>query len=288
MNLQSDLILDKAQKSGLYIVSTPIGNLKDITLRAIEVLRSSDYILCEDTRVSKKLLNHYGIKSNLISNHKFNEKKNIDKIISILKSKKIVSLISDAGTPTVSDPGNILIKECIKEKINLVTIPGPSASLAAFSLSGFSDKFFFYGFVPESNKKINEDLKKLNEYDFSIIFFISSKKLNKFIGIFQKYFFDREVLICKEITKFYEEYFRFKVKELNVKDLNLKGEVTLVFSEKKLSKSINIELEDKEKKIIKKLIHKLTIKEIVEIIKNSKDIPKRDIYNYCLMLKNEK
>ena len=106
-------------KNGLYLVATPIGNLKDISFRSLEVLDKSDYILCEDTRVSKNLLDRYQIKSKLISNHKFNEKKNIEKVIDILKSSKIVSLISDAGTPTISDPGNILIKECINNKINL-------------------------------------------------------------------------------------------------------------------------------------------------------------------------
>ena len=115
MNLQTDSPINNL-KYGLYIVSTPIGNLGDITLRALEVLRSSDYILCEDTRVTKKLLLKYKIKSNLISNHKFNEKKNLQKIIDILKLNKIVSLVSDAGTPTISDPGNILIKECVKKK----------------------------------------------------------------------------------------------------------------------------------------------------------------------------
>ena len=150
MNLLTDLKISNL-KSGLYVVSTPIGNLEDITLRALEILRKSDYILCEDTRVSKKLLVKYKIKSKLISNHKFNERKNIQKIIDILKSNKIVSLISDAGTPTISDPGNILIKECIKNEINISPIPGPSASSAAFSISGFSDKYYFYGFFPENN-----------------------------------------------------------------------------------------------------------------------------------------
>ena len=124
MNLQTDSSISNL-KYGLYIVSTPIGNLDDISLRALKILSNSDYILCEDTRVTKKLLTKYKIKSNLISNHKFNEKKNLIKVIDILKDSKIVSLVSDAGTPTISDPGNILIKECIKKKINIIPIPGP-------------------------------------------------------------------------------------------------------------------------------------------------------------------
>ena len=139
----------KEYENGLYLVSTPLGNLKDITLRAIEVLDKSDYILCEDTRVSKNLLDKYRIKSKLISNHKFNEKKNVVKIIEHLKSGKIISLISDAGTPSISDPGSILINECIDNEITIFPIPGPSAISTAVSISGFSDKFLFYGFFPE-------------------------------------------------------------------------------------------------------------------------------------------
>ena len=142
----------KEYKNGLYLVSTPLGNLKDITYRATEVLQNSDYIMCEDTRVSKILLDKYQIKSNLISNHKFNEKKNVLKIVNYLKSGKIISLISDAGTPSISDPGSILVNECIKNEIRIFPIPGPSAVTTAISISGFSDKFLFYGFLPDKKK----------------------------------------------------------------------------------------------------------------------------------------
>ena len=141
-------------KNGLYIVSTPIGNLSDITIRAIDVLKKSNYILCEDTRTSKKLLDRYEIRSNLISNHKFNERKNLSKIINILKSDCVVSLISDAGTPSVSDPGAILINECVANNINIFPISGASAVSTAVSISGFNEKYFFYGFFPEKNNKL--------------------------------------------------------------------------------------------------------------------------------------
>ena len=143
----------KDDENGLYLVSTPIGNLKDITFRAIDTLKKSDYILCEDTRVSKNLLDRYEIKSSLISYHKFNEKKILTKIISFLKSGKIISLISDAGTPNISDPGAILINECIKNNIKIFPIPGPSAVATAVSISGFSDKFFFLWFFSRKKKK---------------------------------------------------------------------------------------------------------------------------------------
>ena len=141
-------INNKEIQKGLYLVSTPIGNLEDITLRAISTLKKSDYILCEDTRISKILLQKYDIKSKLISNHKFNEKKNLLKVLSLLKKGTIISLISDAGTPSISDPGSILVNECIKNRINMFPLPGPSSVTSALSISGFSEKFFFYGFFP--------------------------------------------------------------------------------------------------------------------------------------------
>ena len=144
----------KEYENGLYLVSTPIGNLKDITLRAIETLRRSSYILCEDTRVSKNLLDRYEIKSRMISNHKFNETKNLNKIISLLKSGEIISLISDAGTPGISDPGSILVNECVRNDIKVTSIPGPSAVATAVSISGFSEKFIFHGFLPEKKTGI--------------------------------------------------------------------------------------------------------------------------------------
>ena len=130
-------------ENGLYVVSTPIGNLSDISFRAIDVLSQSHLIVCEDTRVSKKLLEKYKIKNKLISNHKFNEKKNLGKLIGLLKSDKIVSLISDAGTPCVSDPGSVLVNEAIKENIKIYSVPGASSVTAAFSVSGFTGKYFF-------------------------------------------------------------------------------------------------------------------------------------------------
>ena len=287
MNLQTDS-LNINLKYGLYIVSTPIGNLEDITLRALKVLKNSDYILCEDTRVSKKLLSKYKIKSNLISYHKFNEKKNLQKIIDILKSNKVVSLISDAGTPTISDPGNILIKECIRNEINLIPIPGPSAPTASLSVSGFLDKYYFYGFFPESNSEINKNFSNLSQLNGSIVFFISAKKFNRSLNIIKKYFSDREILICKEITKYFEEYFRFNINEIDQKKISLKGEITLVISEKKLVNKTSDNLSESDKTKIRKLIKKLSIKEIVDLIKEGKSIKKKEIYNYCLKMKNEK
>ena len=213
MILHTDITNNKV-KSGLYIVSTPIGNLSDITLRALEVLKKSDYILCEDTRTSKNLLDRYEIKSKLISNHKFNEKKNLSKIIKILKSDCVVSLISDAGTPSVSDPGAILVNECLINKIDIYPIPGASAVSSAVSISGFNEQYFFYGFFPEKNNKLKEDFEKLKKQDGCIVFFISPRKFNKSVKHIKEYFIDRKILICREMTKYYEEYIRTDIDKL--------------------------------------------------------------------------
>ena len=282
------LQLDKNKfKNGLYIVSTPIGNLGDITLRALEVLKKSDFILCEDTRVSKKLLSHYNINNNLISNHKFNEKSNIEKFVNILKSNKILSLISDAGTPSISDPGKLLINECIIHNINIFSVPGPSSVLASISVSGFSDKYYFHGFLPEKKNEIKKDLIFLSELPCSIVFFISAKKIDKIIDELKFFFKGRKVVICKEITKYYEEYFRCSVDNLKKFNQKIKGEITVVISEKENLKISSNKLSESDIKKIKKLINKMSIKDIVNEITLRNKIPKKIVYNYCLSLKNE-
>ena len=273
-------------KKGLYLISTPIGNLADISYRAINILENSDHILCEDTRVSKNLLNKYKIKADLISNHKFNEVKNLEKIINLLKSDQLISIISDAGTPTISDPGSKIINECIKNNIDVIPIPGASAVTTAVSISGFSERFYFYGFFPEKEKTINEDLSKISIFDSSIVFFISPKKFNKSIKYLKKFFAGRKILICREMTKYYEEFIRNDVDELvEIKDL--KGELTIVISEKQLLKNTSQNLSESDIKNIKKMINKLSLKEITEIICTNQNISKKLVYNYCLSLKDE-
>ena len=284
---QSEIKNDKIN-CGLYVVSTPIGNMGDITLRAIEILKQSEYILCEDTRVSKKLLEKYNIKSRLISNHKFNEKKNLINVMEIIKSQKIVSIISDAGTPTVSDPGKIIINECLKNNYNVYPVPGASAVTAAISISGFSEKYYFYGFLPEKEKILNEDFEILANLNSSIVFFIPSNKFNKSINILKNFFSDRKILICREISKFYEEYLRYNVSDLKLIDKKLKGELTIVLSEKNSKNNTSSYLDESDKKSIKKLIKILSIKDTVNLMSKNTKISKKEIYNYCLKLKNEK
>jgi 16S rRNA (cytidine1402-2'-O)-methyltransferase len=279
--------ISKDNENGLYLVSTPIGNLKDITFRAIEVLKKSSYILCEDTRVSKNLLDKYDIKSKLISNHKFNETKNLSKIIELLKSGEIVSLISDAGTPSISDPGAILVNECIKKNIKIIPIPGPSAVSTAVSISGFSEKFFFYGFLPDKKQNLLNELKKLSQFNSTLVFFISPKKINKIIPDLKNNFMGRKIVFCREISKLYEEFVRKDIDELKPFIKEPKGELTVVISEKKIDKNTSQVLSESDKNIINKMINIFSVKEITNFISQNRDVSKKEIYNFCLKLKNE-
>ena len=275
-------------KKGLYLIPTPIGNLGDITFRAIEILKNSDFILCEDTRVSKKLLDKFTIKVDLISNHKFNEKKNLTKIINILKDNKIVSLISDAGTPGISDPGMILVNECVKKNIDVVPLPGPSAVTTAVSASGFNEKYLFYGFFPEKEKIIIEELENLKNLNFCLVFFISPKKINKIIPYLNTYFKDRKILICREISKYYEEYIRSSLGNLKLFEKEPKGELTIVISEKQSNNNTSQMISESDKKNINIMLNKLSNKEIANIISKNSNVSKKEIYEYCVKLKNEK
>ena len=274
-------------KPGLYCVATPIGNMGDISFRAVKILQESDLILCEDTRVTKKILQKFDINKKLISNHKFNENKNLEKVIEILKNNKIVSLVSDAGTPAVSDPGRILVQECVKNKINIFPIPGASAVSSAISISGFSDNFYFCGFLPEKQNQVKKLFKNISLLESSIVFFISPNKLIKRMDDVKEFFSDRDILICREISKYHEEYIRTSVQKLSDVNFSRKGEITIVISETRKEKLSFKELEESDKKKINKLIKKMSIKDIVKKVSEDREISKKLIYKYCLEIKNE-
>ena len=269
----------------LYIVSTPIGNLDDITFRAVEVLKNSDIILCEDTRHSLKLLNHLKLKKKLISFHKFNEKKQTSIAIEHIKRGKILSLISDAGTPLLSDPGRGLINDCIMNKIKIVPIPGPSSIAAAVSVSGFKDQFLFYGFLPKTENELNKVLSSLEKNTFTQVFFIPSLKINFYLKMFKKYFSDRKILIAKEITKLHEDFVREDLDKIKMFKSQVKGELTIVISEKK-SKDRSLNKEEIIK-MAKKYLKKYSLKDSVNLIYEKEKQKKKEIYKLCLELKNE-
>ena len=275
----------KFSNKTLYIFSTPIGNLDDITIRSIEVLKNSDIILCEDTRHSLKLLNHLKIKKKLIPYHKFNEKKELEKIIKYLNEGKILSLISDAGTPLLSDPGRLLIQTCIKKEIKIVPIPGPSSITSSISVSGFKDQFLFYGFLPKKEKELQKVMSSLSQYSFSQIFFIPAIKINFYLKNFKDYYSGRKLMIAKEITKLHESFIREDIDKINLFKTPIKGELTVVISEKNIK--------DKffdEKKVIKKAkiyLKKYSLKDVVELIFETERINKKKIYQICLAIKKD-
>ena len=271
---------------GLYIVSTPIGNLEDITLRALNILKNSNIILCEDTRHTLKLLNHFKIKNKLIPYHKFNEKKQINKIIQYLNEGKILSLVSDAGTPVISDPGNLLIKSCIDNNISVFPIPGPSSVISAISVAGFDERFLFYGFLPKKENELNKELLKIQMEPFSLVFFIPSIKINFYLKVFKKYFLGRKILIAREITKLHETYYRGEVDKIKLFKTPIKGELTVVISKINSKKQvINI---DKLREEININLKKYSVKDVAELISKKENISKKKVYNICLEIKNEK
>ena len=275
----------KLSSNTLYIVSTPIGNLDDITLRAIQVLKKSDIILCEDTRRSSKLLNHLKIKKQLISYHKFNEKKQLNNIIEHINKGKILSLISDAGTPLLSDPGRLLLNECLIKEIKIVPIPGVSSIATAMSVSGFSDKFLFYGFLPKKLNELTKVLDVLSKYEYSQVFFVPALKANFYINEIKKFYSGRRLMIAKEITKIHEEFIRIDLDNFKTLKSPLKGELTFIISNMDLKeKTIN------EEKIInkaKKYLKKYSVKDTVDLIMETEQINKKKIYQICLKIKNE-
>ena len=276
----------KLFSNSLYIVSTPIGNLDDITLRAIDVLKDSDVILCEDTRRSIKLLNHLKINKKLISYHKFNEKKQIFKIIEHINKGKILSLISDAGTPLLSDPGQFLVKECIDRNIKIVPIPGVSSITASMSVSGFSDKFLFYGFLPKKERELEKLFSSLSLFEHTLVFFIPAVNINFYFKVLKKYFSGRRFMIGKEITKIHENFIRGDIDNYKNQKNNFKGEITLIISEGTPKKQ-----KIDEKKIInsvKKYLKRYSVKDTVDLIMKREKINKKKIYKLCIDIKNEK
>ena len=271
---------------GLYLVSTPIGNMQDITLRALNILKKSDIILCEDTRRSGKLFSYFQIKNKLLPYHKFNEKKMSDKVINILKKNKVVSLISDAGTPAISDPGLILINKCIDENLTIYPIPGPSAVTSAFSVSGFGDQYLFYGFLTKKEKELEKVLKKLSNIDCSIIFFIPSSKINFYILKFKYFFSERKILIAKEMTKIHENFLRANITSIKTFPEDIKGELTVIISQKIEKNKVKKEIDESVTMEIKKMLKKYSHKDVVEYITKKENLPKKIVYDFCLKLKN--
>jgi len=263
----------------LYFISTPIGNLNDISLRAIDVIRSSDYLYAEDTRNTKKLLKFINLKVKSKSFHEHNEHKASLEIIENLKEGKIVSIVSDAGTPVVSDPGYKLIQICLKENIKYTLIPGPSSVISSLVMSGLSpDRFSFYGFIPRKAGDQNRLFETLSNDVKTSIVYESPKRIKKTLNNLQKFVGkNRKISLCKEMTKIYEDVFRGKISEI-IKDIendqiNLKGELVLVIEGANNKVDLNINMQIK-----KEFLSKLSASDSAKLISMLTGKNKRDIY----------
>ena len=272
----------------LYIVPTPIGNLEDITIRSLNILKNCNLILCEDTRRTSILLNHYSIKKKLVSFNKDNENKKTDKILELLETN-IISLVSDAGTPTVSDPGSKLVRKLIEEGIEVIPLPGASSITTAFSASGLDGDFIFAGFLPKNENDLKKNLLKLNEIKKNIIIFESPKRITKFLEISRKIFTDSNLIIFKELTKINEKIILLKPDD-TLPDIKFnKGEFVIII-ENKESKQINNIYDDEiiVNKLKELLDLKFTGKDSIRITSNYLGVNQKKIYNMYLNNFNEK
>ena len=289
LNIDTNAIIDQINKNnflpGLYIVSTPIGNLADISIRSLSVLSLSAFILCEDTRTSKKLTTKYGIKNKLKAFHKFNSSKEMPDIIDKLKAGLIISIISDAGTPLISDPGESLVNTCINEKIPIYSIPGASSVLGSIVVSGMdTSKFTFLGFFPQTQKLKEHFFERILYYNETLIIFESPKRLKKLLSYLINNLSSRKIAVIRELTKKNEEVVRGEPQFVydKFKDrLNIKGEVTIIIEGADLNKKNQFNNEE-----IIALINlykgTLTDKEVVIKISNKLNISKRVIYQLIL------
>lgn len=212
----------------LYVVATPIGNLKDMTFRAVEVLRGSDLILCEDTRHARKLLSHYGIKVPLLSFYEGNEGRRTEEVLSMLEEGKVISLISDAGTPLISDPGYRLVRACRERGIPVLPVPGPSAVVAALSVSGLgTDRFAFFGFPPKRPGRRRKWLEEAARFNGTVVFYVSPHRARRFLSEVLEVFGDREACLCREMTKLHEEHLFGRLSRI-IAEMEERGEMVLV------------------------------------------------------------
>ena len=273
----------------LYIVSTPIGNLEDITLRALRVLKEVDLIAAEDTRRTRQLLTHFGIQKPLISYHEHNERMRENSLLEKLREGKNVALVTDAGTPGISDPGEALIRRAVREKITLVPIPGPAAAMAALSVAGLpTDRFLFYGFLPsrsEARKKLLDGLRRRPE---TLVFYESPRRLPSLLEEAREIFGNRQVAVARELTKVYEEIRRGSLEEVltKIEQDEIKGEVTVVMAGNTDEASIDSRTIREALREYRK-ISGVSWKEAVKRVTEDLGAPKREVYREGLKMKEE-
>lgn len=263
----------------LYLVATPIGNLEDITLRAIRILKEVDMIAAEDTRHTLKLLNHLGITKPLISYYRHKEEIKLEGLIEKLEEGKNIALVSDAGTPVISDPGELIVKECIQRKIEIIPIPGPCALITGLIASGIESKeFTFFGFLPLHKKARKEKWKEIQEAKHTIIFYEAPHKLKSTLEELEEIIGERQIVLAKELTKIHENYYRGTVKKIKEEIGEPKGEFVVILEKKETKKEEEMEelsIEEQYKFYEKQGMEK---KEIIKQIAKNKKVSKNEIY----------
>lgn len=274
----------------LYLVATPIGNLADITFRAVETLKSCDYILCEDTRHSLPLLNHYDIHKPLKSFHKFSEETTITKILHNLTEGKNIALISDAGTPGISDPGTILVQRCLEQGIAVTAIPGACAAVAAISCSGLdTDRFQFLGFLPRKAGELKTVLQEILSYPATTICYESPNRLLEVLKMLHEIAPTRSIAVARELTKKFEEVRRGTPEELlsHWKTHTLKGEIVLLISGEKDTSQEWEAMTPKEHVAFLQDTYQLSQQEAIKLAAKMRGVPKRTIYNLFIIPSSE-
>ena len=272
--------------AGLYLVATPIGNLEDITLRALRLLNCVDKIYCEDTRVTKKLLNYYKIEKKLYKYNDYSNQNDRQVILNDILNGLSVAILSDAGTPLISDPGYKLVRMLRDSNINITSIPGPSALTSSAVLSGLpTDKLYFIGFLPNTISKRKIELEKVKTLNATVVIFESSKKLPKTLDEIKNIYGNIDITIARELTKIFEQVISTKIDEIiKISSENkIRGEVVILFNTAQFN---NIVDDDEIKGEIRKLINDLPLKQITNIIHTKHNLPKKRIYDLCLKLKN--
>lgn len=262
----------------LYLIASPIGNLKEFTPRALEVISDVDYVAAEDTRNTASLLNHFEIHKPLISLHEHNETKNSELVISKLKQGKKVVYLSDAGYPGISDPGNILVKLCLSNNINVSTISGSSAFINALVASGLSSShFYFYGFLSSKDSEAKQELENLKTFDNTLIFYEAPHRINRTLNLLLEVLGNREITLARELTKLNEEYIRGTIEELSkIDETTIKGEIVLIVEGNKIQNEID---ESLLKKHLDYLLSKsISKKDAVEILASLLKVNKNSVY----------
>ena len=286
---QCNKIDSPAIKGVLYIVSTPLGNLEDITIRAINTLKSVDMIAAEDTRHTKKLLSHYGINTRLISCHEHNENERSSLFITKLNGGSSIALVTDAGTPSISDPGFRLVRNVLDEGISIVPVPGVSAAITALCVSGLStDSFVFIGFLPRKKRRRIDHLTELIDEKKTLIFYESPRRVFDCLEEIREIFGDRKAVLCREMTKIHEEFIRGNISEilqtLSMRE-QVKGECTLVISGAETKKMSLGTLDDEIREKI--LLRNISASALAKELSVKYDISKNEIYNKILNIKNK-